>query len=1058
MQYPMSEIRLPIRNVSRKIKNLENTMFYNKNKSKELDNKLFENPTSEYRGAPFWAWNCKMNSKMLCEQIDCLKDMGFGGFHMHSRSGMAMPYLGDEFMKLVKDCVKKAKNEGMRAFLYDEDRWPSGSAGGLVTKNPRFREHRLLFTLKHIEHFPLEIAQNEGKPYLIGAYDIILNEKGELESYSRIDEDGCAQGQKRFAYIITAESNTWFNNQSYADTLDKEAMDKFIDITYNSYKNAVGAEFGDTVMSIFTDEPRFAYKVVLPYAKSMEDAVFPWTYTMQSTFLNEYGYDICDKLPEIIWDLPDKAVSRARYHYHDHVSERFAQSFADNCGKWCAENGIAFTGHLPAEPTLTSQTRCIGEIMRSYRALEIPGIDMLCDNVELSTAKQCQSAVHQFGREAMVSELYGVTNWDFDFRGHKFQGDWQAALGVTVRVPHLSWVSMAGEAKRDYPASINYQSPWYKEYKYVEDHFARLNTALTRGKPIVKVGVIHPIESYWINFGPAENTLDIRNSLDEKFKNIINWLLSGSIDFDFICESVLPSQFRETDDGLAVGKMKYDAVLVPDCITLRKTTVDILNKFVSRGGKLVFAGECPKYIDAVSDDCVKDIYSKSVCVPFDRIAVLDALSDVRTVEIRNNSGARTDNLVYNMREDGTCKWLFVAHCKHDFNVTPYKTMEEHIKEDTGVQKIKIYVYGEYKPVLYDTLSGSVKELAYTIEDGKTVIKYDLYQTDSLLIKLEVSAEKGKIIDVCHKEPSKVFRFMNKVPFALNEPNVLLLDRAEYSLNGEDFNAEEEILLLDNECRKKMGWPLRCDAFTQPWVEPAETIKNYITLRFAVNSEIEVSDAMLAAEDAETLEIIFNGKAVGSKVNGWFADKCIKTVSLPTIKIGKNELVLKIPFGRRTNTEWCYILGDFGVKSEGAENVIISLQDKIGFSDLTCRGLPFYGANVIYKTELETPDCSAVVHANYFRGSLVKVKVDGEDRGVIAFSPYKLEIKNLKKGKHTFEFVLFGNRVNTFGALHKISKSNWYGPDAWRTKGDNWCYEYDFKKNGILASPVIEIFE
>ena len=92
------------------------------------------------------------------------------------------------------------------------------------------------------------------------------------------------------------------------------------------------------------------------------------------------------------------------------------------------------------------------------------------------SAKQCQSAVHQYGREAMLAELYGVTNWDFDFRGHKFQGDWLAALGVTVRVPHLSWVSMAGEAKRDYPASISYQSPWHTEYRYIEDHFARLNT------------------------------------------------------------------------------------------------------------------------------------------------------------------------------------------------------------------------------------------------------------------------------------------------------------------------------------------------------------------------------------------------------------------------------------------------------------------------------------------------------------------------------------------------------------------------------------------------------
>jgi len=79
------------------------------------------------------------------------------------------------------------------------------------------------------------------------------------------------------------------------------------------------------------------------------------------------------------------------------------------------------------EATLEMQTRSLGEAMRSYRSFQLPGIDMLLDGREYTTAKQAQSAVHQYGREGVLSELYGVTNWDFDFRGHKLQGDWQAA-------------------------------------------------------------------------------------------------------------------------------------------------------------------------------------------------------------------------------------------------------------------------------------------------------------------------------------------------------------------------------------------------------------------------------------------------------------------------------------------------------------------------------------------------------------------------------------------------------------------------------------------------------
>jgi hypothetical protein len=101
------------------------------------------------------------------------------------------------------------------------------------------------------------------------------------------------------------------------------------------------------------------------------------------------------------------------------------------------------------EESLWSQATALGEVMRSFRAFDLPGIDMLCDWREYNTAKQAQSAAHQYGRVGTMSEIYGVTNWDFDFAGHKAAGDWQATLGVVVRVHHLSWVSMEGEAKRD---------------------------------------------------------------------------------------------------------------------------------------------------------------------------------------------------------------------------------------------------------------------------------------------------------------------------------------------------------------------------------------------------------------------------------------------------------------------------------------------------------------------------------------------------------------------------------------------------------------------------------
>jgi hypothetical protein len=277
---------------------------------------------------------------------------------------------------------------------------------------------------------------------------------------------------------------------------------------------------------------------------------------------------------------------------------------------------------MQAEETLDSQTIVLGEAMRHYRAFQVPGIDVLCDQWLFSTAKQAQSAAHQMGINQVTSELYGVTNWDFDFRGHKQQGDWQAALGITHRVHHLALASLGGEAKRDYPASIFYQSPWYNQYKVVEDYFARINTALRTGDPIERIAVIHPIESYWLLHGPKEQTSERRQKMEEQFDQITHWLLCGALDFDFISEGLMRGFDTDADEkGLQVGKMSYDSVVVPGCLTLRGTTMNLLEKFRAAGGKVLFVGDIPTMVDAVESDRPQLLAQKAECVEFSRLKI-----------------------------------------------------------------------------------------------------------------------------------------------------------------------------------------------------------------------------------------------------------------------------------------------------------------------------------------------------------------------------------------------------------------------------------------------------
>lgn len=1009
-------------------------MLYPK-KNLPFDRSIFENPGSEYRAAPFWAWNNKLDKDELNWQIEQLKKMGFGGFHMHVRTGMATPYLTEEYMDIVKSCVEKARKEEMLAYLYDEDRWPSGAAGGIITKD---HAHRLRFLLLS-RHEP-----QEGE--LIGAYDVELNPDGTLKRYD-LHKAGKARGFLVYASMQTAKDDPWYNNQAYVNTLDKASIQAFIHATYDRYLATVGEDFGGLVPSIFTDEPQFSRKNTLNFATDERDVTLPWTFDLCQTFRAAYGEDLIASLPELFWDLPDGKLSLIRYHYHDHIAERFASAFADQCGAWCEAHGLMLTGHMMEEPTLESQTHSLGEAMRSYRGFQFPGIDMLCDAHEFTTAKQAQSASRQFGREGVLSELYGVTNWDFDFRGHKHQGDWQAALGVTLRVPHLSWVSMNGEAKRDYPASISYQSPWYEQYAAVEDHFARLNTVLTRGKALCRVAVIHPVESYWLHWGTRETTQAIRQQKDEQFLDLTNWLLRGLIDFDFVSESLLAQQFTASAKGFQVGCMNYETVVVPPIETIRATTVQALEKFAENGGRVIFTGSVPRLMDAVESDVPARIFARGESISFDRVSILNALASEREIEIRGQSGSMTDNILYQLREEGAERWLFFCHADKSANM-----------DVASCQNLQVRLRGRWKVELLDTMSGAISKVDAELVHGWTICHFAFYDHDSVLLHLIAGEPEGVEEKIAPEERKDTNYFLNSVPVTLSEPNVLLLDMPEYALNDEPWRAKEEVLRLDNILRKELGWFKRGNSVAQPWVVTDTTTPHTLRLRYEIRSEAEIIGARLALENAEASRVTLNGEEAG-KVEGWYVDKCIGCRTLPAIHKGINMLEVRLPYGQKVDVEACYLLGDFSVSVRGRETVLGDKVTKLHFGNIVPQGLPFYGGNITYHLETELTAGEYELEISQYRGALMRVALDGKDEGTLIFSPYRKNLTIAEGGCHRLDVTLYGTRVNTFGQMHITDKKfRWWGPNSWRTTGALWSYEYQMWTQGILKSPELRRIE
>lgn len=1044
--------------------------------STKFNKEAFKNPPMANRGIPFWSWNSTLDDKeKLRRQIGYFKDMGFGGFMMHSRTGLKSEYLGKEFMEAVKFCTEEAEKQGMYAWLYDEDRWPSGYAGGFVLKE----DISLCIRYLQFNQNEQDVTDSEeeglakGIDYFVAAYDVEVDDDGNLASYKRIGRHDKARFQKWYAFSKRTNPDGWFNGSTYIDPLNPDAIKKFLEITHERYYKTIGEYFGKVAPAVFFDEPALAPSCPLPNSKGNEPASIAWSYTIPKYFKEKYGYDILDKLPEMFWQLPGGKLSKVRHDMWDTISERYAVTYNDQIADWCRKHNIKSTGHYLREEECEAQILFNGDLMRQYRSMDIPGMDALgVGEPEPIIFQQVRSVARQYGRKDIACEMYGVSNWEFDFRTFKTLGDWMASFGVTTRIPHLAYLSMEGEGKRDFPASIHYQSPWYTKFSLIEDYFARLRTVLTSGKPTTDIAVIHPIESGWMLYGPCDKTSAERAELFENFCNLNNWLIRGFIDCDLLCEALLPElcACEQSEVGLTVGNMIYKTVIVPNkTVVLRKTTVEILNKLINNGGRVVFVGGCPSCLDAEGAKLLTEVYKKSDTVKYDKNAVIEAFVSERSIDILDESGNRDEHFFFQLRNDGDKKWLFVTSVI--FEKQPPK----------NGRKTKIVINGNYVPKVYNAFDGSIGDIEYSFNNGKTEIYNTFFAQDSLLLSLEPA--DGTVESKHESSDEKVIwskKITDAVEYSLSEPNVLLLDFAEYSVDGGEFRPKKDLLKITLETKAELGLS---DKGIQPWALEDKPIEHNLALKITVDSEIECADVCLGIENPSITEMIWNGVRLDSTADeGWYIDEAIRKIRLPGLKKGENELFLSMPLGVKTWAENCYLLGNFGVKLKNPETAVLDRQDRlitdygvkvrasavtvtersprITFNSIVTQGLPFYSANITYKIPVKIDSSGTLqIKADKFVGALMSVSIDGDEKGNIIYQPYTLEIPNIEPGEHTVEITVYGTRYNTLACLHLYRDTIWNADPGWfRRGGDDWTDDYRFKEFGILEGPELKLIK
>ncbi|MDR0327836.1 MAG: hypothetical protein LBI05_06030, partial [Planctomycetaceae bacterium] len=719
--------------------------------------KNFASPHRDYSTGPLWTWNDLLTEEQVRSTIRDLAKQNVKQVWVHPRPGLMTPYLSNDWFHLWKVAIEEAEKLDMNVWIYDENSYPSGFAGGFVPKAlPDSRGMGLRFEeVEKLDSIDKDVW------YVFDPAGKNISEAAKKEGKLPL----LADNQK---YLIGKVHYTpqggWFGGTWYVDLLKKGVTEKFIEITHEAYKTNIGDQFGKRVPGIFTDEPHLAGG----YAGTW----VTWNEEIPQLFEQQFGYSLIDNLPSLHKPVGD--WRKVRHNLHQLLLDTFVKRWSMPNFEWCEKNNLQWTGHYWEHGW--PNTSHGPDNMAMYIWHQRPAIDLLMNTYDdnspgaqfgnVRSVKELASIVNQMGHSRTLSENYGAGGWDLRFEDMKRLGDWSNALGVNTNNEHLSYVTIRGARKRDHPQSFSYHAPWFEGYHTIANYLTRLSYILSQGRQINRVVVLEPTTTAWMYQGDAK-----LGEIGRSFTDFANALERTQVEYDLASEDTIARLGKVNGKKFFINIGEYDLVILPPNMeNLNMATAELLMQYVQNGGRLLYA-ELPTRCDGKELDAGETAMLKQLAelpnaqkvTPAEAVVAAEKRTEETGLFVTVPEGTRS--IFHHRRTLPDCEVLFICNADQGKEVD-----------------VNVNMFSSKKFVS-----------AWTLEDGKVfqghqcptgVFTCPLAPSGSALFILSDTAIPGEVDSIVGKREYGTLPGTDTAAKRL-EPNVLTLDFVDVKVGDEE---------------------------------------------------------------------------------------------------------------------------------------------------------------------------------------------------------------------------------------------------------------------------------
>ena len=457
--------------------------------------------------------------------------------------------------------LQNGKALGLNFWLYDEQGYPSGAAGGLVLQeNPQY------------EALELAYDASQSDPFIL-----------------------------RPAFEFTHAANNFYAVRRYINIMDDRAVNAFIRHTHERYQARIKSFAAANITAFFTDEPSLIavdlghisepHRSQVPIRDSINTLLpelpsVPWVYDMEEQFQLKYNRDLHSQRKSLFigTDPQDKLIRRQFWALvADLVSERYFGALQ----RWCQVHGTASSGHTLREESLIHHVPLEGNAIKALSRMDIPGLDLLSSDPEKVLddgwliAALPFSAARMMGHRRIMTE---VSDFDQTLSGQppvsleqmRATAAWQSAWGVT-----------------DFTLYYDVDTRPLEEVKAYSDFIGRMNAVLADADPQVEILLYYPIEDLWQEYLPVGKKLSLESQssraqhLIQSFRSLGYALQSRQLGFALIDHELLASARVQRDGSLGLGNHRYSVLILPDECKPDPGVENIIQKMQQNGGLIL---------------------------------------------------------------------------------------------------------------------------------------------------------------------------------------------------------------------------------------------------------------------------------------------------------------------------------------------------------------------------------------------------------------------------------------------------------------------------------------